>query len=119
MKIMTAIRCLALAAPLLLPSLSVAQSSAAVTSLCKIEEIATLINRVHVRCQFSPGGGPLFFASPTSSSAEAMRLVTIASTALVSGRNLLVVWEPFDEAAASYGCATHDCRRPVEIRLVK
>jgi hypothetical protein len=121
MKLKALVHTLLFGAALALPASARAQSALSpdggtVTSLCKVIEVATFPNRVHVQCQYDPSS-PTFYASPTSSSSEATRLVTLGSAALMGAGDLLVVWEPFVYDAASFGCLVKDCRRPTEIRL--
>ena len=99
---------------LAIPWPAAAQSSDAMTMPCKVEEVATYPNRVHVRCQSNIY--LRYFASPTSSPSEAERLVTLGAAALTSGAMLDVTYNPFEYWDA-YGCLQQDCRRPVLIRL--
>lgn len=119
MKLSALLQTLLLGAALALPAGALAQLSpdgGTVTSLCKVIEVATFSNRVHVQCK-DDLSSPTFYASPTSSSSEATRLVTLGSAALMGAGDLLVVWEPFVYDAESFGCLVKDCRRPVVIRL--
>lgn len=123
MQLRTLVQTLMLGAVLALPASALAQSAldpsgGTVTSICKVIEVATFLNRVHVRCDPKyDTSSPLFYASPTSNPSEATRLVTLGSAALMGAGDLLVVWEAFVSDAEAFGCLAKDCRRPVEIRL--
>lgn len=80
---------------------------------CTPVEVATYLNRVHVRC--STGlNGIIFFAIATNRSADetafATRAVAIANTALVAGRPLKILYDFNDNTAAAFGCLLADCR---------
>jgi hypothetical protein len=109
MKVMFAVLvCLALA--------SVA-SAAEVWSDCVPTAVATYQGRVHVRCAASVGGGIIYFAVQTTDAAYAARFVSVASSALVAGRTLKVLYDPADLTGGSFGCATGDCRRAHALEL--
>ena len=115
------VQTLLLGAALALPASGLAQSDEFATNRCKVEEVATYQNRVHVRCNEQVYGAywPRYFASPTSSSSESTRLVTLGSAALTGAGDLLITYEVLETDAQSYGCDESDCRRPLEIRPVK
>jgi hypothetical protein len=105
-----------------------AQSQNLSLTNCIVDEVQVLPNRVHVRC--GPGSYPNFpryFASPISNSAEATRLATLGTFAMMGAGylgnfnqgNLLIWHDPSDNGAASYGCEVNDCRRPVQIQVLK
>jgi hypothetical protein len=121
MKIRALLRTLLLGAALGLPASALAQLLH--THECKVIEVATFPNRVHVSCQDAVCslwyGCLRFYAVPTSNAGEAGRLTTLGSAALTgAGAGALAIdfdWSNLD--AASYGCAVADCRRPLLIRL--
>jgi hypothetical protein len=84
-----------------------------VTFTCEVVEVATLHNRVHLHCNIQ--GILMYFAVPTSSSAEAQRLVTMGTAALVAGpaKTFWVTYDAGDLQGASYGCQPANCRRPI------
>lgn len=87
-------------------------------SSCKVDQVATYATRVHVRC----GGTGFFFryfASPTSNAAEAARLVTLGTAAMTGAGTLWILADMRKQDAASYGCAVHDCRRPMDMQFNK
>jgi hypothetical protein len=92
-------------------------SAANVWSSCTPTGVATFSNRVHVRCSASVSGGIFYFAVATTDSAQAARFVSVASSALIAGRNLEVWYDPADLSGASFGCQTNDCRRAQALEL--
>jgi hypothetical protein len=65
--------------------------------------------RLHVRCNES-FAGIIFFATSTTDTAQASRILSVIQTALVAGRTLIVRYDPADLSGAAIGCLTHDCR---------
>lgn len=84
---------------------------------CEVSEIASFPNRVHVRC----GGGqaPWYFAVPTTSSAEAARLMALGTAAFSTGRPLMLMVDFHDYQAEAYGCLVQNCRRPTSFSIGK
>ena len=98
----------------LLAAMLPAQDAAAdvVSFTCEVTEVATFQNRVHLQCNIQ--GILLYFAVPTSSSAEAQRLITMGNAALAApGRTFWVTYDASDLQGASYGCLPSNCRRPI------
>lgn len=92
-------------------------SAAEVWSDCTPTAVASYGNRVHVKCSASVSGGIFYFALATTDTAQAARFVSVASSALVAGRNLKVLYDPADLTGAQFGCATNDCRRARALEL--
>lgn len=113
MKTNALVPALVLSAMLALPSSAHAYVH---TATCNVVEIMTFSNRVHFKCD---NVYPAYFAVPTSSSAEATRLVTLASTALMGSGKIQLWYETLDGSAESYGCMISNCRRPIQLRLFK
>ena len=65
--------------------------------------------RLHVQCT-APVGNISYFAVPGSDPAEAARVLSIITTALVSGRTLNIQYDPADLSGASIGCQNSNCR---------
>ena len=111
---------LVLAAVLARPAVGLAQDTdqgpATYTGNCHVLNVATFSNRVHVEC--ASGAYFRFFASPTSASSEANRLVTLGSAAMTGAGYLQIRFQMSTSDAASYGCM-QDCRRPLEVILRK
>lgn len=91
-----------------------------VTFKCEALEVATFQNRVHLLCRLEDAW-PMYFAVPTSSSAEAQRLLTMGNAALVagSGKYFWVTYDADDVQGASYGCLPSNCRRPIGLGFRK
>jgi hypothetical protein len=86
------------------------RANAAETSvICTPTGVATFSSRIHVRCAQS-FSGIVFFAYRSSDSAGAARYMSIATSALISGRNIRIFYDPADLTGAGIGCQTHDCR---------
>lgn len=126
MKISTLVTTLMLGATLALPASVLADEDhgpSVIWAKCEVAEVATFSNRVHVRCVNNAVNylAVRYFASPTTNSAEAARLVTLGTAALTGAGagHLWVRFNIYDYAAASYGCGSNDCRRPMEMMLIK
>jgi len=84
--------------------------SAAETSvICTPTGVATFSGRIHIRCAQS-FSGVFYFAYSSSDSAGAARYMSMATSALISGRNVRIFYDPGDQSGASIGCRTNDCR---------
>ena len=117
MKIRALVQTLLLGAALALPASALALDA----TRCRVDEVATFPNRVHVRCSDIPHSlptWPRYFAVPSGTS-EATRLVTLGSAAFMDARDLLIRYDILDMNAAQYGCDNQNCRRPIEIQLNK
>lgn len=77
---------------------------------CKVKDVTVFSSRIHVRCTTTTAAGIYFFALPTSNSVQANRLLTIGSTALVSGRKFVAIYDLGDTSGAAWGCQASDCR---------
>jgi hypothetical protein len=80
---------------------------------CKVNNVAVLGNRVHVRCDPIAGGGllppPIYFAVEINNP-MADKLIILASQALLGNRPLSLTYEG-TPGANPPGCAVNDCRR--------
>ena len=93
-------------------------AGAAETSVtCTPTGVATFPSRVHIRCSQS-FSGVAFFAFGSNDAAAASRNMSLATSALISGRNVRIFYDPADQSGASIGCNVNDCRllRGLEIR---
>ena len=70
--------------------------------------------RVHVKCAAAVAGIQ-FFAAPTTDPANVARILSVISTAQVSGRTLFILYDPDDLIGDSYGCLTNDCRTIIAV----
>ena len=84
-------------------------SAAEVWVTCTPTGVATYPSRVHIRCAQS-FSGVVYFAYKASDSAGAARNMSMATSALIAGRNVRVLYDPADQSGASIGCQTNDCR---------
>ena len=84
-------------------------SAAATSVICTPAAVATFSSRIHIRCAQS-FSGVVFFAYKSSDSAGAARYMSMATSALISGRSVRVFYDPADQSGASIGCQTSDCR---------
>ena len=84
-------------------------SAAETAVICTPTGVATFPNRIHIRCAQS-FSGVVFFAYGSSDSAGAARYMSMATSALISGRNARIFYDPADQSGASIGCRTTDCR---------
>ena len=84
-------------------------------------------NRVHVRCANSlsvknPLTGDInvieYVAVSTSNTERANRFITLANTALTSGK-VFLVGIPLSSATNASGCSVANCRTPESFRLMK
>jgi len=92
-------------------------SSAAVWVDCTPANVATFANRVHVKCTATFGGGIQYFAVASSDTAYANRFQSLASSALVAGRTVSILYDPADLSGGAFGCSTNDCRRAQGIAI--
>ena len=91
-------------------------AAAAADITCSPTEVAVYPNRVHVVCsanQTDGGSTILYWAVPSSDAHLANRFMAIASTALVSGRTLVLRYLPGDLSGQSFGCLSQDCRQVI------
>lgn len=86
---------------------------------CNINNVAAFDNRIHLRCDTSPGSGIWYFAYPTGSSNgyTANRMLAVAQTAYALGKP---VWVYYDSYSSSNppGCNPGDCRLLTGISMV-
>jgi hypothetical protein len=83
---------------------------------CTPVDVATYAERVHVRCTSSISG-VRFFAVATTDAPAAARFVSVATSALVAGRTLTVLYDPADTSGPTFGCQTSDCRRALALAI--
>lgn len=92
---------------------------AEITVVCTPSGVATFHNRVQIRCA-QTFSGIAVFAVTAEPAATAARYMTLATSAMVAGRNVRITFDPADQGAAlAAGCpAATDCRplRGLEIQ---
>lgn len=85
---------------------------------CTPTGVASFDTRIHVRCStpytyYDVGGSPssiYWFAFPNRDSATASRMLSLATSAQLAGKNLAIFFNPDDLSGGSWGCQTGDCR---------
>lgn len=90
-----------------------AQASAA-TFTCHPDRVVSANTRVVARCPsgYPISGGPtiVWFAYPTSDSANASRMLSVFETANAMAATVTFYFDTDDLSGSAYGCATNDCR---------
>ena len=89
-------------------------SAVAADFTCTPTEVSVYSNRIHVKCSVAQPDGSAsiwYWAVPSTDPQWTNRFVAITSTALVSGRTLLLRYTPGDATGQSFGCLSHDCRQ--------
>ena len=83
---------------------------------CTPTRVASYTSRIHVRCA-SAVAGILYFAQSTANANDVARSLSLASTALVTGRDLNILYDPDDTSGTTLGCGATDCRLFTAIEL--
>ena len=83
---------------------------------CTPTRVASYTSRIHVRCA-SAVAGILYFAQSTANANDVARSLSLASTALVTGRDLNILYNPDDTSGTTIGCGATDCRLFTAIEL--
>lgn len=84
----------------------------AASASCTPTDVTVFKSRIHVRCSAGTADSAntiYFFAVPTTDATRANRFMTIATSALVAGRRVVINFTS-GSSGASYGCQTSDCR---------
>jgi hypothetical protein len=89
--------------------LNVPIASADTSFICTPTGVATFAQRIHVRCSAAQSG-IAFFAYRSSDATGAARNLSLASSALIAGRNLRIFYNPADLTGSAIGCGNSDCR---------
>lgn len=84
-------------------------SAAEIAVVCTPAGVATFANRIHIRCAQS-FSGIVFFAYASRDTAGAARTMSIATSALIAGRSVVIFYDPADQAGTRIGCLAGDCR---------
>jgi len=85
---------------------------------CTPISVMTYSNRVHVRCS-NPVNNIRYFALSMSSSSKVDRFLKIATTALVSEKQMYIGYGSTDTSGASFGCRANDCRKATSYGIKK
>jgi hypothetical protein len=77
---------------------------------CNIVEVGFFVgSRIHVLC--NPGAGAIIFFALSASTFDATRVLSLAETAEVTGRRLIIRFDPNDlSGQGTIGCLNTDCR---------
>ena len=89
---------------------------------CTVNYVGAAGNRVHVRCTAAKADGSaqvFWFAVANTDSTLANRLLSLGTTAIVSGRPLSIDFTAGDTSGASFGCQSNDCRKATGVALVR
>ena len=104
--------------PALLLAAAVSDASAGgAWSDCVPVLTGTFANRIHVKCAASVSGGIVWFAVDNAKVDYANRFMSMANTALVSGKTLSVYYDPADTSGSAFGCDASDCRKAIGINM--
>jgi len=95
---------------------SPAAPSAATFITCTPNQVMNFKGRVHVHCSTS-FSGISYFALSTADPSNAARVLSVASAALVSGRQVTILYDPADLSGAAIGCLNVDCRLIIAIGM--
>lgn len=76
---------------------------------CTPVTVGTYDSRIHIRCSQSYSG-IVFFAYNANDSAGAARYMSMGTSALISGRNMKVLYDPSKHDGAQIGCEIDNCR---------
>lgn len=71
--------------------------------------VFTVSPRLHVRCE-SPVNGIRYFALSTEDAGRAGQVLSLLSTATVTGKSLTILYDPDDVSGVGIGCQKNDCR---------
>ena len=91
-------------------------------------DLGSTYSRVHIRCQspINDGGGIIYFFSMPSpidttpaSLAIVDRLISISTTAIATGKNMVFEFVSGDQSGSSFGCDYSNCRRIIGFALDK
>jgi len=79
--------------------------------VCSPTHVAAFDTRIHVRCSTPAETTVYYFAvCAASDSAFASRVLSVFTSAKVTGKQLAIYYNPADTSGTSCGCSTADCR---------
>ncbi len=77
---------------------------------CTPARVGVFTTRIHVKCSAAISG-IWYFAYATADDAEAARVLSVLNSALLTGRTLVILYDPSDATSGPpIGCAANDCR---------
>ncbi len=97
-----------------------AACAATVDFTCEPTEVAVFQNRIHVKCaqSYNDGGATIWYWAVSVSGVQwANRFLSTSTTALVSGRKLVIQFTAGDTSGTRFGCLAQDCRRALVITI--
>jgi hypothetical protein len=97
-----------------LSAFAVPRIAAAADARCTLRDVVVYTNRIHCQCTTTTTDGSSvirYFAVPTTDAKLADRLLTIGTTALVSGRRFIAGYNSGDVSGNAFGCKANDCRK--------
>ncbi|MGR0481481.1 MAG: hypothetical protein ACTFAL_08810 [Candidatus Electronema sp. V4] len=74
--------------------------------------------RIHIRCAAAVGSIYFFAYDAKKDPNGASRYMSIGTSALISGRNVTIEYDPADLSGASIGCQTNDCRLIIGVEML-
>ncbi|MCI5224179.1 MAG: hypothetical protein D3924_16290 [Candidatus Electrothrix sp. AR4] len=78
---------------------------------CTPASVATLYSsRIHIQCAQSFDGIRYFAYGTKQDPAGAARYMSMATSALISGVSIKLLYDPEDQSGTNIGCKAHDCR---------
>ena len=87
------------------------------STICTPVAAAAFDVRVHVRCSVGVSG-IYYFAVATADANRAARSLALFSTALASGHDLRIYYDPANLSGATIGCQSGDCRMADAVELL-
>jgi hypothetical protein len=84
---------------------------------CTSGGVAAFEERIHVRCTVPTADGISFFALGTGDPPHTARILSILSMAHVTGKPLLILYDPADTRGDEIGCAVNDCRLILAVEI--
>ncbi|MDE3012439.1 MAG: hypothetical protein KGI67_16275, partial [Pseudomonadota bacterium] len=85
---------------------------------CRPVETAVFQNRIHVRCETPVDKRFPFFAVSTVDPRSANRFLSVAETAQVTERFVMVDFDSNDTSGSAFGCGADNCRVARAILLI-
>ena len=86
--------------------------------ICKSADVTVFAERVHVRCNAATSDGIVYFAISTANSGHAARILSLLTSAHVSGRSIRISYDTDDKSGEKFGCAVRDCRTIISVGVI-
>jgi hypothetical protein len=84
---------------------------------CTSRGVAAYEERIHVECTRPTSNGIRFFALGTGDPPHTARILSLLSMAHVTGKRLLILYDPADTRGDEIGCLTQDCRLILAVEI--